>query len=196
MSPAGVVHQHYHRKWMLPFFTVSTVLAGALAIYLAETNNFSLASYILEFWVWTNFWYYAGKILDPDLDLIGVTASEGRALRGGGLLGVLFYGYSSFYAALMYYLTKKFHIKGIAGAHRSWLTHSPLGTIIRIVFFNAPLAYLYQMISVFLESFRIFFRFANSDLLVFFAAQLLGLGIADAIHVYLDSNYLESKNTL
>lgn len=196
MSPAGVVHHYYHKLWALPFICVSTVLAGSGAIYLAETSRISLASYVLEFWLWANFWYISGRIIDPDLDLIGVSAAEGRALREGGIFGVFFFGYSSFYSALMYYLSKKLHIRGIAGAHRSWLTHSPIGTLIRICFINAPLAYLYQVSGLIFNFFHVNIRLADIDILIFFAAQFVGLGIADAIHVYLDNHYGEGVKTI
>lgn len=190
--PAGIVHNYYHKLWRFPVFAVSTVILGLFAIYLVFHNP-SLSSYVLEFWFWTNVWYVSGSIISPDLDLLGVNVSEGAALRKYGLLGVFFFGYSSFYAALMQYIARKFKIKGLFGSHRSWLTHSPIGTLIRIFFINAPLAYLYQMVGMALSyGLNINLRFADSDLIVFFAAQILGLGIADGIHVWLDLHYSES----
>ena len=110
-----------------------------------------------------------------------------------GLFEVFFYGYSSFYSALMYYIAgkigkAKWKIDGVAGAHRSWLTHSPIGTLIRIFFINAPIAYLYQLIVVGLSFADIHIEISELDFLVFFIAQTVGLGISDGIHVYLDNN--------
>lgn len=196
MSPAGTVHHHYHRLWQFPVLAVSSIIGGLLAVYCLFYIP-SVNGYVLEFWFWMNFWYYAGRVVDPDLDLIGVSAAEGRALRNMGLMGTLFFGYSSFYAALMQYVARKFKIKGLFGSHRSWLTHSPIGTLIRIFFINAPLAYLYQMVGMALAyGLNINFRFADSDLAVFFAAQIVGLGIADGIHVYLDNHYSENVKNI
>lgn len=185
--PDGLTHRKYHKRWQFPVFAVSTVVFGIIAISLAVSENLYQAAYVLEFWFWINVWYSLGSVIDPDLDLLGVSKSEGEILKRYGILGVFIFAYSSLYAASMHYIAMKFKVKGLFGAHRSWLTHSPIGTLIRVIFVNAPLAYLYQIVSVSLLAFDIRFEFSHLDLLVFFAAQLVGLGIADGIHVYLDS---------
>ena len=89
----------------------------------------------------------------------------------------------------MNYIADKFHIKGLFGAHRSWLTHSLIGTTIRIQFVNAPLIYLYQVAQGIAVSFGGALQLGTSDIIVFLAAQFCGLGWSDSIHIYLDNHY-------
>lgn len=190
--PDGKTHNQYFRLGILPVITSSTIACGIVGAWLYKDGGIWLASYSIEFWFWLNIWYLAGHYVSPDWDLIGVTADEGRLLREGGLFGAFLFGYSSFYAALMNYFSRVFRIKGIAGAHRSWLTHSPIGTLIRAFFLDMPLVYVYNLVQASLRFLGSTFQFAPSDVTIFLLAQIVGLGIADGIHVILDHTYGES----
>lgn len=189
--PDGATHHKYWRLYLIPVIGVSTALAVVGSTWcILYRNDPLLASYILEFWLWFNVWYLSGRYVDPDWDQKGQTAAEGRATRELDLLGVLLFGYSSFYAALMDYLARKLKIKGMfGGSHRSELTHSFVGTFIRSVMVDMPLVYLLQLAYV-LSGER--FMIDSLDLIIFLLAQLAGMGLADAIHVQLDRKHGES----
>jgi hypothetical protein len=56
------------------------------------------------------------------------------------LLGYVFYMYWTAYALSMSALAKLLRVsRGHLGAHRTWLTHSYFGTIVRVAYFNLPI---------------------------------------------------------
>jgi hypothetical protein len=180
--PAGKVHAEYHRKYQLLAIGV-----GIFAFCVGLLYN----SYICVVAVWFVIWYWAGRYIDPDLDLQGITAAEGRMLRELDILGVFLVPITAFYAALIGYIIKKFKIKGaIGGSHRTWLTHSIVpGTLIRqaiiclVISFGVNLANEITQIA-----FGFVFTFSILDILAGMLGQFLGLGSADLIHILLDNS--------
>jgi len=82
-----------------------------------------------------------GRYVDPDLDMIQITASEGRAMNDFGPFGYLFIVWWSLYAIIMNAIVKALEPrKGWLAAHRSWLTHSYIGTAIRTAWSLIPLS--------------------------------------------------------
>lgn len=191
--PDGATHAKYHTLGFIPLVASTTAAAIVSSLFLMNKGDWWVIAYILELWFWVLFWYYAGRYIDPDWDQVTMTKAEGNFTRELGLLGAFMYGYSSFYAALMNYFARKLGIKGgIAGAHRTWLTHSPIGTLIRMGFINAPLVYAYNIAKIPFAYFDLTLMLASTDIAVFLLAQLVGLGIADGIHVILDMTYGEN----
>ena|SRR5688572_7536076 len=181
--PDGATHHRFWRRGL----TVVAVSSAFLFVWGIMYN-----SYVSEFAVWWLFWYWMGRYIDPDLDLLGTTMAEGRMLRELDLLGVFMVPVWTFYAAGIGYAVKKFKIKGaIGGTHRTWLTHSLIpGTLIR-----QALICLCLHIAVNWATFgtNVLFggtiNFHPSDVGTFLLAQFAGLGLADAIHIYLDNHY-------
>ena len=106
--------------------------------------------------------YAFGKIDDPDLDLVGISGAEGRALRSLGPLGVVWVMYWFPYGTLF--------------KHRSFWTHSYVfSTAIRFV-------YLFWWV------YWLIFKNGWYDwwtLLVSFGV-FVGLVISDSIHILAD----------
>lgn len=188
--PDGTTHHAYHKAAAIPFAAAVSVVSAYAGLVLYRLGGLYNAGYAIEFWFWSNFWYLSGRWFDPDLDGLGISSAEGRMLRELKLVGALLYGYFSLYAGLMYWLAGVLKLKGLFGSHRSALTHSPIGTAIRILFLDAPLALLYlgahQLFNV---------QFSNGDLLVFLLSQFIGLGSADGVHVFLDVMEEKLKRT-
>jgi hypothetical protein len=180
--PSGEVHHQYWKK-DLPYIVGVSVVTFVVSLFLQKY-------YVSEFVVWYVVWYWAGRYFDPDLDLPGVTMSEGRMLRELGLLGVLLFAGTSFYAAFIGWIIKKFKIGGaIGGSHRTWLTHSIVpGTLIRVAFIDFPIYYsidiLNKLIFIILGG---WLNFGLGDILAFILAQVAGLGTSDLRHILLDN---------
>lgn len=141
----------------------------------------------LEFLFWLYAHYVSASVIECDLDLLGVSSSDGTMLRKLGCFGVPIFAYWALYAAMIRYLSGLFHAGGLFGGHRSWLSHSILpGTIIRMAFADFPI----------FASFWLFNKFAmrtisisDADILVFLLAQFVALGISDGIHIWADKKH-------
>lgn len=116
--PSGKIHRKWHLIGYAP-----VVCAG---VYLAVTNPES-SGYVAAGLVG----YILGDIIEPDLDQIGITASEGRVIRILGLPGVFWAAYWLPYAWIM--------------PHRSFFSHFPgISTITRMIYiFTIPLLALW-----------------------------------------------------
>ena len=180
--PSGQVHHSWWRH-DLPYVVVLGVVLFVVGLF--------KSSYISEFAVWMVVWYWTGRYIDPDLDLTGVTMAEGRLLRELGLLGVFLFAATSFYAALIGWIIKKFKVKGaIGGSHRTWLTHSIFpGTVIRVAMVDMP---IYMSVNIVNDLIALVTSvsliFSISDILAFILAQVAGLGISDLRHITLDNS--------
>lgn len=181
--PSGEVHFAYWKKGLKVAVLVAAAIFVAGLLY---------SSYLSEFALWFLFWYWCGRWCDPDLDLIGISAAEGRLLRELDLLGVFILPLTTFYAAGIGYVIRKFRIPGaIGGSHRTWLTHSLIpGTLLRCVFICICLGSVINWADFIFGYLRNgALHFHPYDLAAFGLAQFMGLGIADAIHIWLDSHY-------
>lgn len=188
MSPAGPVHHKYHQAYMPVAFAVS------IAVFIA--GFFVDGGYISEGAVWFLFWYWAGRYIDPDWDLQGITMAEGRMTRELDILGVFMAPVTAFYAAAVGYTIRKFNVKGaIGGTHRTYLTHSLIpGTLGRQLLICSILYFVLNLANdavAHIIGGRL--EFATLDLFAFVVGQFLGLGSADLVHIILDNYYHEKK---
>ena len=181
--PSGKIHHEYHQKFL------PAVAVGSATLFVV---GIIVSSYISEMAVWMFFWYWSGRYIDPDWDLLGVTEAEGRMLRELGYLGVMFIPVTAFYAANIGYFTKKLGIKGaIGGTHGTWLTHKVIpGTLIRQSIICLVILFVVNSVNAILEqTFGGWLEFATKDLIAFLIGQFLGLAVSDTIHILLDKYY-------
>jgi hypothetical protein len=181
--PDGATHYKYWKRGLAVVIPASGILFVA--------GIFSNL-YVSEFALWLLFWYWCGRYIDPDWDLLGVTQAEGRIQRELDLLAVFILPVTTFYAAGIGYIVKKFHIAhAIGGSHRTWLTHSLVpGTLLRCVLICLCLGSMVNwanfILGHFLNGVLVFYPY---DLAAFGLAQFAGLGTADSIHLWLDHHY-------
>ena len=113
--------------------------------------------------------YSLGRYVDPDWDLMGTNAGEGRMVNEIPILGHLVFGVSSSYGSIF-----RKH-------HRSFWTHFPVvSTLIRLIFITV-------VPFVFLDSWGI--NLIGNEWYLFWLGLWAGLSHADAIHYYLDITY-------
>lgn len=110
--------------------------------------------------------YTLHRYCDPDWDLMGSSASEGRLVNELPVLGHLIYGMSSAYGATF----RRYH--------RRWITHFPgVSTAIRLV-------WVFFIPFVLLDGFGI--NFIGGGWQMFWLGLWFGMSCADSIHWYLD----------
>jgi len=115
----------------------------------------------------TGIGYFLGQFIDPDLDLVGITSSEGRMLRKIPVLGSVSVAYWTMYGAAFRRL------------HRSKWTHSYVfSTLLRFLYGFWPLYFLHYTAVWFLW-------------VVF--GMFVGLCVSDALHIYLDKRTGEMR---
>lgn len=148
------------------------VSVGVSALLLAAGKQLNLPDDTLLALVIPQFvGYLSGYIIDPDLDQIGITSGEGRAMRSLKILGVFFTMWFFPYAYIMRFV-------GIGRkGHRNFFSHFPgVSTLIRLLWLYALPVFLWW--------------WYVSDIptlaWVSFAYYWLGLTLADAIHYILD----------
>ena len=108
--------------------------------------------------------YLLGRVVTPDMDMIGITKTEWDILRKGKLLGVFFIMYWMPYAYLV--------------SHRSYLSHSYMfSSFIRMIYMFWWVMFLHPINLVLFILFGIFF----------------GLSVSDGIHIWADENIKEKK---
>lgn len=148
--PNGSTHAKIHKIGILP------VALATAPVGLSSPVDYAL---ILA-------GYGMGAFIDPDLDQVGLTQAEGRALRHFGFLGAIWVGYWLPYG----YLLK----------HRGKLSHFPfLSTFVRLVYISAPL-WLFAFLLQKYTSYPVmdwFIYYSRAYLPIWF-----GLGIADLFH--------------
>lgn len=128
-------------------------------------------SVIMSFWDWrfglgNIVGYSLHRYLDNDLDLMGVTAAEGRMVRELPILGNFMFGMSSIYGSFTRH------------NHRNFWTHFPfISTLIRLFFFFVfPFALL--------DAYGI--NLIGNGWHLFWIGLWGGLSHADGIHYFLD----------
>lgn len=185
--PDGATHHKVlmqHRTTVLYTCFGMELLVFSLALKL---GNWFFASFVSQIYWWTVVHYFwASLYIDPDLDQLGVTQADGRQMRLG-VIGYFFFAYWTFYAAMMAMICHVFKIKGSFGsAHRSKLTHSVFpGTFIRVMFLDVPILFIVALVNAYVTIPLYFWLFNAVPLVV---GQLIGLGVADYIHIWLDEH--------
>lgn len=147
----------HHNYWLLfyPFSCVASVL------FMFVSGLFGIFHII---------GYSFGSYCTPDLDQIGLSSDEGRAMRKFGMLGVLWVMYWMPYAYLI--------------PHRSPLSHWPyLGALIRILYLSIP----WVILLVVTGWWTWFQQFDPKEMAVCFLGFWNGLSWADTIHFALDT---------
>lgn len=151
MSSGEVHHKYYLRGYKY-------VIPASLIICLLEWK-FGMG-YLVG--------YTLGRYIDPDLDLMGTTAAEGRQVNELPVLGHILYGISSAYGSIF------------RKRHRSWMTHLPLiSTMGRLIFF-------FGLFFVWGDGHAI--NFIGGGWIWFWLSLWLGLSHADGIHYYHDKH--------
>lgn len=144
--PDGLTHKR--------FYDLGWAVCLPISISLFATGNYFFASGLLA-------GYGLGRYIDPDLDQIGITSSEGRIVNELSIVGKIIVGYSTIYGAVF----RRYH--------RSFLTHFPgISTSIRLLYF---FWWLYFVIGTLYDW----------QILVGVGA-FFGLSFADSIHFTLD----------
>ena len=145
-----------HINWYKRFIPVTLLFTVTIAIFIGVIPSVTfLAGYLL------------GAICDPDLDQIGLSGAEGRAMRKFGILGVMWVMYWFPYGYVM--------------PHRSFISHFPfVSTLLR-------LGYLFFIPAIL----ALYFQWTVDWKLMgeLFMWLLCGLGIADTLHYLLDWIY-------
>ena len=115
--------------------------------------------------------YELGAYVDPDWDLMGTSASEGRVVNNLPIIGHFIFGLSSIYGSIF----RKYH--------RSFITHFP-GV-------STSLRHLLLFGQGYFEIYR-----SSRDLawlIMTFIGVFIGNSVSDAIHWYLDMKYKGSE---
>jgi uncharacterized metal-binding protein len=143
-----------HFKWWMRGLPV----VGGFSVAMAYPNPVFAAGNSLG--------YLMGAVMDPDLDQIGLSSTEGRAMRSAGLLGVFWVMYWMPYAYIL--------------PHRSFWSHFPyISTAIRLAYLFAPfigIAYYFDVLG-YIE---------HPVVIMLLAGLWNGLSLADTIHYTLD----------
>ena len=185
----GLTHIKYLRMGWYVIIPLGIILWGFVYLF-GETN-----SYLYAIFLYLNFMLC--EIIDPDLDQLGLTSSEGRILRFTrrfylGFLGALFVSYSFIYA----------YIIGLFGGHRSPLSHGVLlGTIGRIVFYNIPIflifygIYSYGLINwSWIPAVSVYHSFAMEKWFPqYIFSQFTAWFVGDGIHLILDTEWAKGR---
>lgn len=177
--PDGATHYTYWKRGLAAIIPTS----GIIFAYGLAFNT-----YVAEFALWLLFWYWMGRYIDPDWDQHGMTSAEGRIQREHPLLAMFVLPVSTFYVSQVYFLVRVFKIGGaIGGTHRTWLTHSLIGTLHRCVLICLCLLTVVNWANFLLGQYQFgAIAFHPYDLATFVTAMIAGLGISDSIHIILD----------
>lgn len=179
-----------HFKWWKRGVFILPLLSIVWLIVVAATgyDTVDLWPYI----IWANINYFITRYIDPDLDQLSFTSADNRMVRELWILGMMFAGYWTFYAFCLFVIAK---LGGFAhpwmGAHRTFLSHSvPFGTIVRMLFFNAPIVVLIALIDRGLGIKLLDTNFSPQIVIPYISAQFVAFSVADTIHLKVDSGVL------
>jgi hypothetical protein len=203
----GVTHVKYHDKmWVVGF--VFALILGAGIFYK------SLANFLIFVVLYIFFYAIAERFISPDLDLLSLSAQDGRMIMLGkhtlekirhwnffirvllipfcfvlGLFGLFTAQYSMAYAWLIEF----------GGGHRSVFSHSPvLSTLIRQLWFNVPISFVINWIftignqrfawhSIYWE------LYLDYWLVPYLLAQFVAWSVSDITHLVLDSDWAKNR---
>jgi len=117
--------------------------------------------------------YALGRWIDPDLDQVSITSSEGRMINEFKILGHVLAGYWTIYGAMF------------RRNHRSFITHFPVvSTFGRLVFQFWWVWFLYR---------RFNWTFDTGHAMAW-CGLLMGLSIADGLHYVADTWFSDKEN--
>lgn len=85
--PSGKVHDRIWKISLFPVLVFNVVVLGSLSFYIRSSSPMA---FIIG--------YLLGSFIEPDLDQLAITTSEGRLLRWFKDLGALVIGYFTWYA--------------------------------------------------------------------------------------------------
>ena len=151
--PDGLTHFRYYKYGLLAEIPISISLCFLDA-------QFGVGNFV---------GYFCGRWIDPDIDLMGVNAAEGRQVNELPIIGHILFGLSSIYGSMF----RKYH--------RHWITHFPgISTFIRLfIIFILPILAL--------RGYGV--RFTENGWNNFWIGVWVGLSQADGIHWFLDKTY-------
>lgn len=153
--PDGLTHLKYYNQGWVATLPTSAIIAVAINPWLGVGM---LVGYGLGRWI------------DPDLDQVGITSSEGRIINELRIVGYVIVGYSTIYGAWF----RRYH--------RSWITHFPfVSSAIRLIYFFWWLYFVINVLYPWQESVII--------------GTWVGLSMADTIHYVLDKFFPDTGKT-
>lgn len=166
--PSGKVHDFYWKKVVRLAIVFVLVLWFVLDLLFANLQPFTCDyghcfSTATVISLGVLLGYLLGKFITPDLDMPGITQNEWEMMKRFKLIGAIFV------AVWMPY--------GYVMKHRSFLSHSYIfSTLLRMVYMFWWVAFIgYTVLNVLL------------------LGTLIGLGLSDALHIWLDKNYKDKK---
>lgn len=194
MAPGEVHFDYYKRIIPLSFIFGSTV---SLFIGLFFYNWINPYLFFLFYCI--N--YGLGAIIDPDEDQPGLTLAEGRVLRGTKGINPIFGFVGAFHVAYWFIYA---YIIGLAGGHRSWLSHQwIIGTIFRMIYFNIPFFVgLWMFYSYTISAWGWVYNgfediayafYANWWFAPYLLSQFLAWFVSDGMHLILDTEWAKYK---
>jgi uncharacterized membrane protein len=172
----GATHYAYYKRGYATLPAVTAVLWLSTIFYYWEPVEQALRSLLFA-----SFLYLLGRWVDPDLDQAGTSSADSRMVKEIPILGYFLYLYWTAYALSMSALARLLRVSaGHLGAHRTWLTHSYLGTLIRVGYFNIPV-----IAGLMLTGFH------PPLLSNYLAGMVIAFAYADSIHYRLDRRETE-----
>lgn len=181
-----------HERILRQFWVIIIPLGFVLFMVSKVKTDHIYWWYDLQYWLMVYVNFALCEYIDPDLDLLGLTKSEGDVLRTFraihlGFLGALFISWSFIYA----------YIALLFGGHRSWFSHGIIvGTIGRMIWFNIPFAMIYWfMVNYSISNWGtppfsdigINYFWANIWLKPYIITQFIAWSIGDGVHLIGDN---------
>ena len=179
----GATHYKWYKLGIIPSLTVgllfSLLLGDPVFFFVLYTVNYAL-----------------GSVVEPDLDQISVTSSEGRFMRFTkkigfviGIFGAIWVGWWTIYA----YVIGGHFAK--TGRKRNPKSHGfEIGTIGRIVWFNLPFAAIIAGVCWY-YGWKDWYYQIYGDIWMkpYFLSQFLALSFSDGIHLFLDTEFAKGR---
>ena len=162
--PDGKTHTRLHQRY-IPY---ATAVGVGLATLSGRPSTG--AAFVVG--------YIAGLLIEPDLDMVGITESERRAMRWLVVLAVPWLFWWSIYAALPFF------------RHRSLLTHYPLlSTLIRLLWLFVPVLFISGVMRWDVQPF-LGALLSREEAWVF----AFGLSLSDLVHDAADRGWSASRS--
>lgn len=175
----GPTHYYWWRYGAITVMVVTLLVAVILVCS-------GLIQHVWQVLVWVNINYFITRWIDPDLDQIGMTSADNRMVRELKIIGLVFAFYWTVYAFLIFAIV---WMLGRAHpwyqGHRSFLSHSYLGTFGRIIWFNIPVYKTLEIFSIMPYDWTV---------IQYLIGQVIAFVIADTIHYLVDKRRLPLIN--
>jgi hypothetical protein len=174
-----------HFLWYKRSIIISAIL-GLLYVWMLLPYAFAINPVLFTVFYIVN--YSLAIIVEPDLDQLGLTSSEGRAMRGSKRANILVGLLGAFW--VMWWFLYAWFI-GLVGGHRSLFSHGAIvGTIGRMVWFNLPIAaFLFGIKWYWGWSDWWYQLYMDVWLCPYLLSQLLAWILSDAVHLTLDTEW-------